>query len=191
MLSDQVTGGILDGISVTVGYDSLLRRNSLQASRNSAALVNQTYTYEDSSRLSTITSGGYTATYAYYPATGLLNTTTFTGGATIARSYDSLGRLQSITTTPTSGGAVSYAYTYNNLNQRTRITREDNSYWSFVYNDRGELSSGKKYWSDNTPVAGQQFEYAVDNIGNRSTVKIGRGFTRGQPPPVNVHSKFP
>src|SRR6185369_1029756 len=69
--------------------------------------------------------------------------------------------------------AQSYAYTYNNLNQRTRVTREDGSYWSHIYNDRGELVSGKKYWIDNSPVWGAQTEYFFDNLGNRSTSKKG------------------
>jgi RHS repeat-associated protein len=121
-----------------------------------------------------VSSGSQTATYAYYPATGLLNTTTFTGGTQLVRSYDPLGRLQTIaTTTPASGTVASYTYTYNNLDQRTRITREDNSYWSYAYNDRGELTSGKKYWSDSSAVAGQQTEYVFDSIGNRSSTKAG------------------
>jgi len=33
------------------------------------------------------------------------------------------------------------------------------------------VKSGKKYWSDQTPVAGQQFEYAFDDIGNRKSTK--------------------
>ncbi len=32
-----------------------------------------------------------------------------------------------------------------------------------------QVTSGKKYWSDNTPVAGQQFDYSFDDIGNRKT----------------------
>jgi RHS repeat-associated protein len=82
--------------------------------------------------------------------------------------------LQTVATaTPTEGTVASYVYTYNNLDQRTRITREDNSYSSYVYDDRGELTSGKKYWSDNSPVAGQQMEYAFDSIGNRTSTKAG------------------
>lgn len=173
-LSDQISGGLLDQITVTAGYDSLLRRNSLQATRNAASLASQTYGYDASSRLETVTSGSQTATYAYFPTTGRLNTTTFTGGTQMSRSYDSLGRLETIaTTTPALGTVASYVYTYNNLDQRTRVTREDNSYWSYVYNDRNELTSGKKYWSDNSPVAGQQSEYAFDSIGNRTSTKAG------------------
>src|SRR2546425_12841733 len=33
--------------------------------------------------------------------------------------------------------------------------------------------SGKKYFSDNTPVPGQQFEYGFDDIGNRTSTKAG------------------
>jgi hypothetical protein len=53
------------------------------------------------------------------------------------------------------------------------VTREDGSYWSYVYNDRGELKSGKKYWADNSLVWGAQSEYTFDNIGNRSSSQSG------------------
>lgn len=172
--TEQTAGGILDGVQVTVGYDSFFRRNSLQAAYNSTTLNSQAYTYDTSSRLGTVTSGSQTATYAYYPTTGLLNTTTFNGGTSTARSYDALGRLQSIvTSTPASGTVASYTYTYNSLSQRTKVTREDGSYWSYGYNDRGELVFGKKYWSDTSPVMGQQTEYSFDNLGNRNSAKAG------------------
>ena len=35
------------------------------------------------------------------------------------------------------------------------------------------MKSGKKYWSDWTPVAGQQFEYGFDDIGNREFARSG------------------
>jgi RHS repeat-associated protein len=171
--SETISGGLLDAVSVTTGYDTFLRRNSLQATRSTTNYLNQTYGYDSASRLSTVTNGSQTATYAYYPTSGLLNTTTFTGGTNLARSYDSFGRLQSITTTPAADSAVSYTYTYNNLNQRTRVTREDGSYWSYNYNDRGELIFGKKYWSDNSLVYAQQNEYVFDNLGNRISTLAG------------------
>ena len=37
----------------------------------------------------------------------------------------------------------------------------------------GQVRSGRKYWPDQTPVAGQQFEYGHDDIGNRSSTKAG------------------
>jgi RHS repeat-associated protein len=172
--TEQVSGsGVLNGAGISVGYDGFLRRNSLQTSHSTNTLSSQTYGYDATSRLETVTSGGQTVTYAYYPNNGFLNTTTFTGGTTIARGYDSFGRLQNITTTPAADVAQSYNYTYNNLNQRTRVTREDNSYWSYLYNDRGELVSGKRYWPDNSIVWGAQTEYSFDNIGNRNYSRNG------------------
>ncbi len=173
LAGDSIVGGILGGISVSIGYDGFLRRGGLQALAGATSLVNQGYTYDTSSRLETVTSGMQTATYSYHATNGLLNGTSYTGGTSVARSYDALGRIQSVTNTPASGGPIIYAYTYNNLNQRTRVTREDNSYWSYNYNDRGELEGGKKFWSDNSPVAGQQFEFGYDNIGNRDNAKSG------------------
>jgi RHS repeat-associated protein len=171
--TEQITAGILNGVGITVGYDSFLRRNSLQTSYGANTLSSQSYGYDASSRLETVTSGSQIASYAYYPNSGSLNTTTFTGGTNIARTYDPSGRLQNITTNPASDAPQSYAYTLNDLNQRTRVTREDGSYWSYVYNDRGELKTGKKYWADQSIVWGNQTEFNFDNTGNRVTAKSG------------------
>jgi RHS repeat-associated protein len=171
--TDEVTGGILDGVKVSVRYDSLLRRDSLQTLRSEATLTNQGYGYDTFSRLKTITSNGRTATHSYHPTSGLLNNTTFTGGTTISRGYDSRGRLETISTLPAVGTVFSHTYRYNNLSQRDRLTREDGSYWSYGYNERGELIGGRKYWSDNTPVAGQQTEFDYDTMGNRNFAKSG------------------
>ena len=173
LATEQIAGGILNNVGMTIGYDGFLRRNSMQTTQGANTLSSQTYGYDTSSRLETITSGSEAATYSYHANSGLLNTTTFSSGTSIARSYDGFGRLENITTTPAADLARSYVYTYNNLNQRTRVTREDGSYWSYSYDDRGELVSGKKYWSDNSPVLGAQTEYSFDNIGNRKYARNG------------------
>jgi RHS repeat-associated protein len=49
----------------------------------------------------------------------------------------------------------------------------DSSRWVYQYDDLGQVTSGKKYWSDGTHVAGQQFGYAFDDIGNRTTTVAG------------------
>jgi RHS repeat-associated protein len=59
------------------------------------------------------------------------------------------------------------------VHRRTQATLEDSSIWKYAYNDRDELISGKRYWADWAPVSGQQFEYAYDNIGNRTSAKSG------------------
>ena len=53
--------------------------------------------------------------------------------------------------------------------QSTQATLADGSYWVYQYDDLGQVISGKRYWADGTPVAGQQFEYGFDDIGNRTS----------------------
>ena len=171
--AELIAGGILDMVQTNTPFDAFLRRQSAEAARGANVLVSQTYGYDYASRLGTVTSGGQTVTYGYNPESGLLANTSYTGGTTVGRSYTSLGRTQNVTTTPAADAAQSYTYTYNNLHQRTRVTREDGSYWAYGYNDRGELASGKKFWSDNTPVFGRQTEYAFDNAGNRTAARAG------------------
>jgi YD repeat-containing protein len=95
---------------------------------------------------------------------------------TTTKGHDYLNRLASIAShaggTP-SLASLSFAYQYNNANQRTRMTLADGSYWLYEYDSLGQVKSGKRYWADHTPVAGQQNEYAFDDIGNRTTTKAG------------------
>jgi RHS repeat-associated protein len=114
-----------------------------------------------------------------------MGTATFRqGGATrltTSRQYDFLNRPTSIASVPNSQlpSSISYAYAYNPANQRSRVTAADGSYWAYEYDALGQVKSGKRYWSDGTPVAGQQFEYGFDDIGNRTATKAG-GDAQGQ-----------
>ena len=94
---------------------------------------------------------------------------------TTTKQYDNLNRLLSISSGPTSAGVVplSFNYAYNDANQRSRVTLNDGSFWVYEYDKLGQATSGKRYWSDGTPVAGQQFEYGFDEIGNRTSTKAG------------------
>ncbi|MEW6157379.1 MAG: RHS repeat-associated core domain-containing protein [Verrucomicrobiota bacterium] len=100
---------------------------------------------------------------------------------TTTRQYDLLNRLLSISSVGAAGGQggassespTSHTYQYNEANQRTRATLADGSFWIYTYDALGQVTSGKKYWPDGTPVAGQQFEYAFDDIGNRTSTKAG------------------
>ncbi len=94
---------------------------------------------------------------------------------TTTRQYDNLNRLISISSAGTGSGAPqsSFANAYNGANQRTRVNLADGSFWAYEYDALGQVKSGKRYWSDWTPAAGQQFEYAFDDIGNRTSTKAG------------------
>src|SRR5580704_5188811 len=86
-----------------------------------------------------------------------------------------LNRLTQISSTP--GAAytlpLTYNYNYNPANQRTKDVLNDGSYWVYGYDPLGQVTNGCKYFSDGTPVAGQQFDYAFDTIGNRTQTKSG------------------
>ena len=81
--------------------------------------------------------------------------------------YDNVNRLTG------KSSALNFNYHYNAASQRTRVTLGDGSYWLYGYDALGQLTSANKYFSDGTPVAGQQFDYAFDSIGNRTGTQAG------------------
>jgi RHS repeat-associated protein len=180
LLMETNASGTLSGFSLTNGYDPLLRRTSLTLRSNTSALFTHSYTYDSrSSRLTNVSDGTYHATYDYLDNSPLFNQITFRSNSlvkmTTTKQFDYLNRLLSIISQPSASGeaAISFAYGYNDANQRIRRTDPDGSYWLYEYDRLGQLTSGKHYWADNTPVAGQQFEYAYDDIGNRTATKEG------------------
>jgi RHS repeat-associated protein len=159
------------------GYDGLLRRTNLD---NVSLGENVNYSYDAASRLasvSTVDSGQVTlsATYSYLANSPLVGQITFKQNGmtrlTTTKGYDNLNRLTNIVNAASVN--LSSAYQYNPANQRTNQLREDGTYWVYQYDSLGQVTSGKKYWSDGTPVAGQQFAYNFDDIGNRKTTASG------------------
>ncbi len=92
---------------------------------------------------------------------------------TTTKSYDYLNRLTTISNAAGGSNVAVFNYANNLANQRTAITNVDSSRWVYQYDNLGQVISGKKYWSDGTPVAGQQFEYTFDDIGNRKSTAAG------------------
>jgi len=133
--------------------------------------------YDTASRLSSVTNGLNVVTYGYLANSPLVETVTFSENTaprmTTTKSYDVLNRLTSISSVPSAAPVVSFNYGYNAAHQRTAVANADNSRWAFGYDTLGQVTSARKYWSDGTPVAGQQFEYAFDDLGNRTGTKAG------------------
>jgi RHS repeat-associated protein len=92
---------------------------------------------------------------------------------TTTKHYEYLNRLTHISSTPSASSVVSFAYSYNNANQRIVSRLADGSYWRYQYDSLGEVTSGHKFFSDETPVPGQQFDYSFDTIGNRTQTTRG------------------
>ena len=93
---------------------------------------------------------------------------------TTRKDYDALNRLTRVASTNAQNANVSSReYLYTDANQRVRASLADGSYWFYEYDKLGQVKRGVKYWPDGTPVAGQQFEYTFDDIGNRTATKAG------------------
>jgi YD repeat-containing protein len=144
--------------------------------------------------LQTVTNGQIGATYTREPNSPLLASVAFTRNAapvmTAVRIHDYLGRQLTHATALAGQGSpvASASYLYNAASQRTRLTREDGTYWDYSYDALGQVTGGSRKWSDNTPVAGQQFAYAFDQIGNRQTATVNGRVSTYMPNLLNQYA---
>ena len=178
-LTESYTGGPLNGVCVSNGYDQFLRRTNLSALSANSKLLSTIYAYDPVSRLFAVSDGTNAAFYSYVANSPLVGNIVFQHNGqtmmTTTKTYDYLNRLTGIS----SSSSSSFNYTYNSANQRTRAdvggasSTGPTTYWLYQYDPLGQVISGKKYWSDGTPVAGQQFNYTFDTIGNRMQTQAG------------------
>src|SRR5271157_750072 len=174
VLSESYTGGVLNGLTVTNQFDTDLRRTSMGLWNGSATLCQAIYGYDNASRLASVGDGnGNSNKYSYLAYSPLVGQIVYqqsgTTRMTTSKQYDYLNRLSSVSSTPSN----SFAYQYNAANQRNLARLADGSYWRYGYDALGQVTSGNKYWVDETPVAGQQFDYTFDTIGNRTQTQAG------------------
>jgi len=176
------SNGLMTGITVSNHFNALAQRDVLNVLSPSTTISAAQYGYDTCGRLGTVSSGIYSATYGYAPNSDLLRTTTCksnsTAVLTTTKSWDYGMRLAAIVNSANGVVVSSHGYQYDTVNRRTRAFLEDGSTWVYGYNDRDELSGANRYWNDWNPVAGQQFGYNYDNIGNRKTASYG-GDTNG------------
>jgi len=161
------------------GYDAYLRRTSFTALTNGTAFVGDSFSYDSASRLQTVTDNGSgnSATYSHLAKSPLVGQIAFANGGqtrmTTTKQYDYLNRLTATSSVPSAAAVVSFAYQHNSANQRTAVTGNDGSYWTHGYDPLGQVTNGVKRWGDNSLVAGDQFQYAFDPIGNRLSTDAG------------------
>jgi RHS repeat-associated protein len=177
-ISESYAGGVLDGMSVTNGFDQFLRRTNLVTLQSSTVQTRENMGYDAASRLEWAGDGtGNGAVYSYIANSPLVSQIVFTNNGVIrmttSKQYDFLNRLAQISSAPSAASPVTFTYEYNSANQRTRRIDADGSYWRYGYDSLGQVISGHRFFSDGTPVAGQQLDYAFDDIGNRTQTKVG------------------
>jgi YD repeat-containing protein len=180
-LTESISGETLGGWSVVHVYNNKLQRTHQRLRESGTTRQEARFGYDMAGRISAVTNGlstGLRAAYGYLPNSSLIGTLTLTNhntarGMTTTRDYDRLNRLRTISSKAFGSAApvlpVAFEYQYNAANQRTRVNREDSAYWIYTYDELGQVVSGRKYWADGTEVAGQQFNYTFDTIGNRKS----------------------
>jgi YD repeat-containing protein len=178
LLTESYSGGVLDLVSIQNIYDDFLRRKTNITQYHGTNLTIVTNNYDTGGRLSLIGDGTNSATYSYLANSPLvsqiLSQQNGSNRMTMKQGFDNLNRLTGITNAnPSSVTLDKHTYVYNAANQRTAVTQADNSVWNYGYDSLGQVTSGKKYWSDTAPAAGQQFTYTFDDIGNRTQSQAG------------------
>ena len=126
----------------TSQYDDSLCRKQTDA-RNNGTVINGTavsYSYQSQTgRLDNVSDDTYSASYSYVAKNPLISQITFKQGTTpkmtTTKQYDKLNRLSAINSLP-SGSSLppaSFAYEYNDANQRRLVSLADGSFW--IYGD--------------------------------------------------------
>ncbi|MDF1752344.1 MAG: hypothetical protein P1U89_06205 [Verrucomicrobiales bacterium] len=130
--------------------------------------------------MNAISQGTHSATYGYEPNSSLVKTINHAQNSvnrlTETRVYDNLNRLRSITNLSSAASDAvvkSFTYSYNSANQRTAVDREDNTRWEYGYDALGHVTSAVKKLADNASLAGHQFGYSYDTLGNRISATFG------------------
>jgi YD repeat-containing protein len=177
LLSESYSAGPLAGLTVSNNYDALGRRTMNGLWSGSAWLVQSFFGYDGASRLAGVTNGDFSATYSYLANSPLVSDIVFRSNTvtvmTTTKQFDFRSRLTKIESWAGSTLVARAAYGYNAADQRVALTNADNSYWLYGYDSLGQVTSGKRYWSNGTPVLGQQFDYTFDDIGNRKVAVTG------------------
>ncbi len=112
--------------------------------------------------------------YSYLPGTSYVSSrqwkdTDDASHQTLNYTYDSQHRLTSVKL----GTAPEVSYTLNDKTQRVQTSFGDGSYWDYTYDDKGQITGAVKRDADGTALAGMQYGYEYDGIGNRESAEEG------------------
>jgi YD repeat-containing protein len=148
----------LAGLTVSNRHDALLRRTNVALLNDSANQLSAAgYSFDAAGRLSAVTDGTNSASYSYLANSALVEQIAFRQSGTLrmttSKHYDLLNRLTAITNTPSGSGepAIGFAYAYNTASQRTSVTNADGSFWVYLYDALGQVTSVK----GSVPAIGQ------------------------------------
>ncbi len=136
-----------------------------------------TYTYDADGRQKTQTADGVTITYGYDKAGNMTTTALPSGnGYTDTRTYDTVGRLASVTTAKGDSNLASWTLKHDAAGQPTQLdtVRTDQAQppQYYGYDDAGRLTSWCTSAAGTTdcPEGSAVVTYGYDEVGNRATM---------------------
>ncbi len=116
----------------------------------------------------------HSTTYGYKPETNLVESVVQNRGAAeilaVQKSYDNLHRLTGLAYGQPHQ-QLGMNYSYNAASQREFATTGNGEYWKYTYDTVGQVESAVKRLPDHTVIPGYQFDYAYDQIGNRTSTE--------------------
>lgn len=176
LMADVGVSGLFTNLTVTNGFHSIYGKDRIGILGSNWTRYSS-FGYDNYGRMGSATYSNFNAQFAYLANSDRLQTTTYRSNSTsiltTTRIWEFGERLQSIANVLNNAEVTAHRYLYDSEHRRTHATLEDGSIWRYNYNDRNEVISGKRYWNDWTPAAGQQFEYNFDTVGNRTSTKAG------------------
>jgi RHS repeat-associated protein len=155
--------------TVSYHYQNRLRTGLSVPSSDGPAWA-EGYGYDLARRLTSVSSYAGVFSYAYDPvALQQVDQLNLSRGAYITNVYDSSARLTG-TWLMNSGGTNldSYAYGYNQANQRTNVVRAAGDYVNYIYDNIGELTSSTGYDPTGSLRLHEHLLYNYDAAGNMS-----------------------
>ncbi len=171
----------LTGVTIHSIQDNYGRLQTLHAlaAGSTASRADYSY-YPTDGRLEKVDVADSTARYTYEPTSNAVSEISFKRAGTerfkTSRTYDVLGRHSTIahyTGATLLTSRASALADYDTLNRRTKRTQEDGLYWQYGYDFRGQVQFGEKHLAAGGLLAGWQFGYTYDAIGNRLTTTSG------------------
>ena len=176
LAGEHYTSGLLAGYGTERTYTSQHQLEDLQV----PGVYTARWSYDAQARPSHVsgiegTIAGLEVEYVREPGADWLKHTIWrSDGAERLRSsreFDEVGRLREITTRNGVNELLQrfhYA-AFDQRDRRTRVEREDGSYWEYGYNTRGELETARRGGGTGPAALPQEFDYRYDSIGNRRT----------------------
>jgi RHS repeat-associated protein len=154
-----------DGSSVTYSYDTKGNLTSVVDATGSIAMQ-----YNSANELTKITyPNGRSLTYTYN-ADGQRTKLVSQDGYTVNYSYDTVGRLKTLTN-GTAQNIISYDY--DSAGRLTKETNGNGTYTTYEYDQQSQLTKLINYKANNT--VNSKFEYTYDNLGRRTTMTTLEG----------------